>query len=86
MKSYFVILLGAGFTTRSSADIPDPPAADYGPTRKLARGLSNLIFGTFRCCAVTFRGSIAARANFRQSPGTRRSIPASAITRSLVRR
>jgi putative exosortase-associated protein (TIGR04073 family) len=27
------------------ADIQDPPGADYGPTRKLARGVSNIAFG-----------------------------------------
>lgn len=26
------------------ADIQDPPSNDYGPTRKLGRGLSNLVF------------------------------------------
>lgn len=32
-------------TTTAFADIQDPPANDYGPTRKLGRGLSNLVFG-----------------------------------------
>ncbi len=27
------------------ADIQDPPSNDYGPTRKLGRGLSNMVFG-----------------------------------------
>lgn len=27
------------------ADIQDPPANEYGPTRKLSRGLSNVVFG-----------------------------------------
>ena len=27
------------------ADIHDPPSNDYGPTRKLGRGISNLLFG-----------------------------------------
>ncbi len=27
------------------ADIQQPPASDYGPTRKLGRGLSNVLFG-----------------------------------------
>ena len=34
-----------GFATPSFADIQDPPSNDYGPTRKLGRGLSNLVFG-----------------------------------------
>ena len=29
----------------SRADIQDPPANDHGPTRKLGRGVSNLVFG-----------------------------------------
>ena len=39
------ILLAAAFTLaiagNSFADIQDPPSNDYGPTRKLGRGLSN---------------------------------------------
>ena len=33
-----VLLVGTAF-----ADIQDPPSNDYGPTRKLGRGLSNLL-------------------------------------------
>ena len=33
------------FIVPSRADIQDPPANDYGPTRKLGRSLSNLAFG-----------------------------------------
>ena len=33
------------FAISSFADIQDPPSNDYGPTRKLGRGLSNLVFG-----------------------------------------
>ncbi|HEY3662484.1 MAG TPA: exosortase system-associated protein, TIGR04073 family [Chthoniobacterales bacterium] len=45
MKLPLVILLSAGFAASSLADIQDPPAADYGPTRKLSRGLANMAFG-----------------------------------------
>ena len=45
MKLLLVTLLSAGFVTASLADIQDPPAADHGPTRKLGRGLSNMVFG-----------------------------------------
>ncbi|MEI9895559.1 MAG: hypothetical protein WDN28_17120 [Chthoniobacter sp.] len=38
----FVSLLGAS----AFADIQDPPGNDYGPTRKLARGLANIAFGS----------------------------------------
>ncbi|MGI8430991.1 MAG: exosortase system-associated protein, TIGR04073 family [Chthoniobacterales bacterium] len=35
-------LLFLGFAARAGADIQDPPAADYGPTRKLSRGIANI--------------------------------------------
>lgn len=35
----------SNFAYLALADIQDPPANDYGPTRKLGRGLSNLAFG-----------------------------------------
>jgi putative exosortase-associated protein (TIGR04073 family) len=37
------LLLSLGVTGR--ADIHDPPSNDYGPTRKLGRGISNVLFG-----------------------------------------
>lgn len=43
-------LLAAGFAIvlagTSLADIQDPPGNDYGPTRKLGRGLSNFFLGS----------------------------------------
>lgn len=36
------LLLGVSI---ASADIQSPPASDYGPTRKLGRGISNIAFG-----------------------------------------
>ena len=44
MKNLFIIALILGFAGNSFGDIQDPPANDYGPTRKLGRGLSNLFF------------------------------------------
>jgi len=44
------ILLAAAFALaiagNSFADIQDPPSNDYGPTRKLGRGLSNFFLGS----------------------------------------
>lgn len=39
----FAVALGliVGFAANALADIQDPPSNDYGPTRKLGRGLSN---------------------------------------------
>jgi putative exosortase-associated protein (TIGR04073 family) len=45
MKTLFAAALVLGFALPSFADIQDPPANDYGPTRKLGRGLSNVVFG-----------------------------------------
>ena len=45
MNRLLVVLCVAGFAVTSLADIQDPPAADHGPTRKLGRGLSNMVFG-----------------------------------------
>jgi putative exosortase-associated protein (TIGR04073 family) len=45
MKTLFTAALVLGFTALAFADIQDPPSNDYGPTRKLGRGLSNLVFG-----------------------------------------
>ncbi len=41
MKNLIVVALILGFVGTSFGDIQDPPANDYGPTRKLGRGLSN---------------------------------------------
>jgi len=43
MKTFFSFLLLATLTTVAFADIQDPPANDFGPTRKLARGFANVI-------------------------------------------
>ncbi len=45
MKWCFGLLLALGVAAASLGDIQAPPGADYGPTRKLGRGLSNLVFG-----------------------------------------
>jgi len=41
MKRLIVISLMLGVVGPALGDIQDPPANDYGPTRKLGRGLSN---------------------------------------------
>ena len=45
MKTFLTAVLALGFAICAFADIQDPPSNDYGPTRKLGRGLSNLVFG-----------------------------------------
>jgi putative exosortase-associated protein (TIGR04073 family) len=41
MKSIVALAVSAGFAISAFADIQDPPSNDFGPTRKLGRGLSN---------------------------------------------
>src|SRR6266404_5532122 len=41
MKNLIVVALTLGLAGSLFGDIQDPPANDYGPTRKLGRGLSN---------------------------------------------
>jgi len=41
MKKLIVVSLMLGLAGTVLGDIQDPPANDYGPTRKLGRGLSN---------------------------------------------
>src|SRR6201981_3198624 len=42
MKLFLAVPIVTGFAATALADIQDPPGNDYGPTRKLGRGLSNL--------------------------------------------
>jgi putative exosortase-associated protein (TIGR04073 family) len=45
MKRLLAAALLLGFAASASADIQDPPSNEYGPTRKLGRGISNVVFG-----------------------------------------
>ena len=45
MKSLLTILLAVAFGAVAYADIQAPPMTDMGPTRKLGRGISNVLFG-----------------------------------------
>jgi putative exosortase-associated protein (TIGR04073 family) len=61
------IALFAVFAIAGSAlaDIQDPPSNDYGPTRKLGRGLANLVFAPAEipvtiCTVNTNEGNSAA--------------------------
>jgi putative exosortase-associated protein (TIGR04073 family) len=44
MKRILILVLSVALTATALADIHDPPGNDYGPTRKLGRGLSNFFF------------------------------------------
>lgn len=45
MKTLLTILCSVGLSSLALADIHDPPMNDHGPTRKLSRGLANMLFG-----------------------------------------
>lgn len=45
MKSLLPLVVLSVLPLVASADIQDPPMNDYGPTRKLGRGLANIAFG-----------------------------------------
>lgn len=45
MKVLLTLALLTASILSLRADIQDPPMNDYGPTRKLGRGISNLAFG-----------------------------------------
>ena len=45
MKNLIAAALLLALAPVCRADIHDPPSNDYGPTRKLGRGVSNLLFG-----------------------------------------
>lgn len=46
MKFAGFLLLLAICASTAFADIQQPPASDYGPTRKLGRGLANIAYGS----------------------------------------
>jgi putative exosortase-associated protein (TIGR04073 family) len=65
MKNLVIIPLMLGLVGSSFGDIQDPPSNDYGPTRKLGRGLSNLFIAPAEVCVTvttinTYDGNSAA--------------------------
>jgi putative exosortase-associated protein (TIGR04073 family) len=45
MKTLLTLVALTGLSSLALADIHDPPMNDQGPTRKLGRGLANIIWG-----------------------------------------
>jgi putative exosortase-associated protein (TIGR04073 family) len=65
MKTLSALLLVVGFTSFAFADIQDPPSNDYGPTRKLGRGIANFFLAPAEipvtiCTVNTNEGNAAA--------------------------
>ncbi len=77
MKFPFVLLLVFGFAASAFADIQNPPSNDYGPTRKLGRGLSNVFFGCTEIPVtigeVNAKEGNAAAASYGMARGTGRA-------------
>src|SRR5437763_16582701 len=47
MKKHLVVaLVGVALAANAIADIQDPLGNDYGPTRKLGRGIGNFLFAS----------------------------------------
>ena len=67
-KLFLVAIIAGGLGGTSAADIQDPPSNDYGPTRKLGRGLANLFFGSSEIpatvCKVNKEEGNAAAASY----------------------
>ena len=64
-KILFVALIAGGLAATVRADIQDPPGNDYGPTRKLGRGVSNFLFASTElpdtvCKVNKTEGNVAA--------------------------
>jgi len=45
-KHLLVALVGVAIAASAMADIQDPPGNDYGPTRKLGRGIGNFLYAS----------------------------------------
>ncbi|HKP04739.1 MAG TPA: exosortase system-associated protein, TIGR04073 family [Chthoniobacterales bacterium] len=77
MNKLFSTALVLGFATIAFADIQDPPANHYGPTRKLGRGISNVVFGIAELpatiCKINEREGNSAAAGYGVVRGLGRS-------------
>jgi putative exosortase-associated protein (TIGR04073 family) len=65
MKNLAALFIAIGLAAVARADIQDPPSNDYGPTRKLGRGLSNFFLAPAEipvtvCTINTHEGNAAA--------------------------
>ncbi len=45
MRTFLALAFVVAHSSFCRADIHDPPSNDFGPTRKLGRGVSNLLYG-----------------------------------------
>lgn len=78
MKTHLLTgLVGAVLAASAVADIQDPPANDYGPTRKLGRGIGNFLYASSELpvsvCRVNKEEGNAAAASYGVVRGLGRS-------------
>jgi len=78
MKRHLLVaLVGIGLAASALADIQDPPSNDYGPTRKLGRGIGNLLFASSELpvtvCKINKEEGNAAAASYGVVRGLGRS-------------
>lgn len=78
MKKLACFLLICSFAAVATADIQDPPGNDFGPTRKLGRGLANMFYGWteiyYQPCLIQSREGDAAGATYGVVRGVGRQI------------
>jgi putative exosortase-associated protein (TIGR04073 family) len=78
MKNQLLVgFIGFAITASALADIQDPPGNDYGPTRKLGRGLGNFLFASselpHQICEINKTEGNAAAASYGVVRGLGRS-------------
>ncbi len=63
-----VTILSFALTASALADIQDPPGNDYGPTRKLGRGIGNFLFAStelpYQVCEINKSEGNSAAASY----------------------
>jgi len=76
-KQLLVGLVGFAVAASAIADIQDPPGNDYGPTRKLGRGIGNFLFASCELpvtvCKINKKEGNAAAASYGVVRGLGRS-------------
>jgi putative exosortase-associated protein (TIGR04073 family) len=82
-KHSIFALLSFALTAAALADIQDPPGNDYGPTRKLGRGIGNFLFASSElpvsACRTNKEEGNAAAASYGVVRGLGRSTARHAI-------
>src|SRR5947209_10874737 len=78
MKTHVLtVLLAVALAGNAVADIQDPPSNDYGPTRKLGRGIGNFLFASSELpvtvCKINKEEGNAAAASYGVVRGLGRS-------------